>query len=619
MMGMPPHGYPPHQGFGMLPPPRPGFPPGAALLPPPTMVIPAGVPPGPPSIHPPVLAAPVVPLAPAEDPANWTDHAGQDGKTYYHNRVTKVSTYDKPACLRPPPKLASIPPGPPSSLPPCRWKEYTTAEGKTYYSDGNESLWVEPDELKEHKAKQARRDAGEDNEEEGVEVVQHVVPAVALAQQKAAVETIEVMDDGSDDEGKGRREGRESGAAAPKSALAAVVLKATVKQEPPDDDDGKHQTFNTHEEAVAGFKRLLYVKGVSSTAKWADMPKLLSKEAVWSILKTGEKKQAFAEYQTKRMKEEKEEKRARVRKARDSFLKMLVECVEIDSKSRWKAAEELLSEDARFKTTDLSLHDKEDVFNDFITELAKKEKEEKRLNKKAFAALLRKYAGLPRKEGKERAGESEEENEEKEENEEEDGLRLVRGMEWREAQEVLDRRIRGEEERRLRDLVEEVDQRHAYEDVLEELEKQHQMRKRAEREARRKVEEERRGRFRLVLVRLAEEGLLDMRSKWKNLKSVIEQTEEYKIIIGQGGATAAELFEKFVEELKGRYAEDKRKMRDYLPRAGAEVTPEWTEEMYVSEIRKALGDGDEREEEKDEDREVEDEEVGGGGGRSRGD
>eukprot|EP00624_Nannochloropsis_granulata_P002065 evm.model.NODE_19831_length_9805_cov_14.925038.1 len=514
-------------------------------------MMPAGVPAGPPSLPPPILAAPIVPLAPAEDPANWTDHAGQDGKTYYHNRVTKVSTYDKPACLQPPPKPAPVPPGPPSSLPPCRWKEYTSAEGKTYYSDGKESLWVEPDELKKHKAKQARRDAGEDDEEEGVEVVQHVVPAVALAQQKVAVETIEVMDDGSEEEGKGGREGGGSGAAAPKSALAAVVLKATVKQEPPDDDDGRPQTFNTHEEAVAGFKRLLYVKGVSSTAKWADMPKLLCKEAVWGILKTGEKKQAFAEYQTKRMKEEKEEKRARVRKARDSFLKMLAECVEIDSKSRWKAAEELLSEDARFKTTDLSSHDKEDVFNDFITELAKKEKEEKKLNKKAFAALLRKYAGLPRKEGKEGRGESEEEKEEEEETEEEKGARLVRGMEWREAQEVLDMRVRGEEERRLRDLVEEVDQRHAFEDVLEELEKQHQKQKRAEREARRKVEEERRGRFRLVLVRLAEEGLLEMGSKWKSLKPVIEQEEEYKVMIGQGGATAAELFEKFVEELKG--------------------------------------------------------------------
>ena len=38
------------------------------------------------------------------------------------------------------------------------------------------------------------------------------------------------------------------------------------------------------------------------------------------------------------MKDEKEEKRAKVRKARDAFLKMLAECAEIDSKSRWRGA-----------------------------------------------------------------------------------------------------------------------------------------------------------------------------------------------------------------------------------------------------------------------------------------
>lgn len=89
----------------------------------------------------------------------------------------------------------------------------------------------------------------------------------------------------------------------------SASLRAAVKEEPPDDGP---PSFATPEDAVAAFKQMLYDKGVSSTAKWGDVQKSLSKERCWAALKTGEKKQAFAEYQTKRMKEEKEEKRARV-------------------------------------------------------------------------------------------------------------------------------------------------------------------------------------------------------------------------------------------------------------------------------------------------------------------
>lgn len=38
--------------------------------------------------------------------------------------------------------------------------------------------------------------------------------------------------------------------------------------------------------------------------------------------------------------------------------------------------QELLGDDPRFKTTELNEVDKEDIFSDFVTELAKKEKEE---------------------------------------------------------------------------------------------------------------------------------------------------------------------------------------------------------------------------------------------------
>ncbi len=263
--------------------------------------------------------------------------------------------------------------------------------------------------------------------------------------------------------------------AAPKGDGASAG--AMVKEEPPDEPP----------DAVAAFKQLLYDKGVSSTVKWGEVSKQLSKEPLWSALKTGEKKQAFAEYQTKRMKEEREEKRLRARKAKDGFLKLLAETVEIDSKSRWRDAEALLKDDARFRAPDLSEHDKEDIFGEFVTELAKREKEEKAINKQAFLELLKSFAS----EGK-----------------------VTREMAWREAQALLEA-LPGAEERRLLDLVDEVDRRHAFEDLQLELEAAHREKKRREKEERKRLEEERRQAFRARLAALAEEGAVDFDSRWK--------------------------------------------------------------------------------------------------------
>jgi hypothetical protein len=279
----------------------------------------------------------------------------------------------------------------------------------------------------------------------------------------------------TDDEAAGPS-GNGNAAAAAKGG-GAGALAAAVKQEPPDEPA----------DAVTAFKQLLYDKGVSSTVKWGEVSKALAKEPLWGSLKTGEKKQAFAEYQTKRMKEEREEKRLKTRKAKDGFLKLLAETVEIDSKSRWREAQELLKDDARFKAPELSEHDKEDIFGEFVTELAKREKEEKAINKQAFLELLKSFAG----EGK-----------------------ITRETAWREAQALLEE-LPGAEEQRLLDLVDDVDRRHAFEDLQLELEAAHRERKRREKEERKRLEEERRQAFKARLAALEEEGTIDMDSRWK--------------------------------------------------------------------------------------------------------
>lgn len=73
---------------------------------------------------------------PNNEQVNWSSHLSPDGRKYWYNNVTKVSTYDKPFCLKTPEER---------SIPPCKWKEYSSGD-RMYYSDGIQSVWDEPEE-----------------------------------------------------------------------------------------------------------------------------------------------------------------------------------------------------------------------------------------------------------------------------------------------------------------------------------------------------------------------------------------------------------------------------------------------------------------------------------------
>ena len=87
-------------------------------------------------------------------------------------------------------------------------------------------------------------------------------------------------------------------------------------------------------------------------------------------------KHTFSPSQTRTLKLEKEALKSKARKSRDLFLIMLAENTVIDARTRWREACSLLQEDVRFKSVEDS-RDREDLFNDFVSELEKKEKEDR--------------------------------------------------------------------------------------------------------------------------------------------------------------------------------------------------------------------------------------------------
>ena len=130
--------------------------------------------------------------------------------------------------------------------------------------------------------------------------------------------------------------------------------------------------------AARAFKDMLASKGVASKTKYGEMANLHGDDAAFLRLRSpGERKQAFAEYQTQRAKWEREASRKRGREARSGFLRLLAETPEITARLRWAEADEILAAtcDERYTAVGNS-RERAELFADFVGELAKKERAE---------------------------------------------------------------------------------------------------------------------------------------------------------------------------------------------------------------------------------------------------
>ena len=65
-------------------------------------------------------------MASTEVPAEWTKHEAPDGRTYYYNKKTRESKWEKPDILKTGAELL---------LSKCPWKEYTIVRLLYFFSN----------------------------------------------------------------------------------------------------------------------------------------------------------------------------------------------------------------------------------------------------------------------------------------------------------------------------------------------------------------------------------------------------------------------------------------------------------------------------------------------------
>ncbi|XP_041924901.1 pre-mRNA-processing factor 40 homolog A isoform X2 [Alosa sapidissima] len=566
---MPPMGGPPMgQMPGMMPPMMPG------MMMPPRMPAATLQPTGPPGVSPVDSAASsastTTPSATANDSPQddqpkkvWTEHKSLDGKIYFYNTETKQSTWEKPDELKSPAE---------QMLSKCPWKEYKSDTGKPYYynSASKESRWTKPKELEDLEAMiKAEENGTADAAAPGT------TPTVAMpAQPEPAIIAAPVADL----------------EAATVSVTAAVIVEDQMShmmiapameiatetpvnnnEEPPgveapvSNDVNKEERpelvkkvykWNTKEEAKQAFKELLKEKGVSSNASWEQAMKMIINDPRYSALpKLSEKKQAFNAYKVQTEKEEKEEARIKYKESKETFQRFLENHDKMTSTTRYKKAEQMFGEQEVWST--VPERDRLEIYEDVLFYLAKKEKEQaKQLRKRNWEALKNILDNM---------------------------ANVTYRTTWSEAQQYLLDNPTFAEDEELQNMDKE-DALICFEEHIRALEKEEEDEKQKGLLRERRRQRKNREAFQKFLDELHEHGQLHSMSAWMEMYPTISSDIRFSNMLGQPGSTPLDLFKFYVEDLKARYHDEKRIIKDILKDKGFLVEINSTFEDFGSVI-----------------------------------
>ncbi|XP_070210706.1 pre-mRNA-processing factor 40 homolog A-like isoform X2 [Littorina saxatilis] len=529
--GMPPPGGPPPGFMPPMGPPMQGYngPPG---MPPP--VFPPGMPPPmgfPPPMFPGGDMGPGGPGGPAgqEGKSPWGEYKAPDGRTYYYNGVTKKSSWEKPDELKSQTERL---------LSQCPWKEYKSDSGKVYYhnSQTKESCWTKPKELEELEDKITKQ------AEEGASSIpvpgnQSSTPSSAIqAAMEATLASISLPPPPS----------AAHNPAMPSlppttNASARAPTKDRSKSKSPESDEEtpppkKEYHFKNKKEAIEAFKTLLKEKDVPSTASWESAMKLIINDGRYGALRhLNEKKQAFNEYKTQRAKEEKEENRIRAKQAKEDLEQFLLHNDKMNSSVKYWKADNIFGDLEVWKN--VSDRDRRDLFDDVVHLIAKREKEEakalRKRNIKVFSEIL---DSMPN---------------------------LQYCTTWSEAQQMLLDNTRFTEDPDLENMDKE-DALICFEEHIRMLEQEYDDEKERERRRQKRIQRKNRESFLVLLDELHDKGKLNSMSLWMDLYPAVSQDVRFSSMLGQSGSTPLDLFKFYVEDLKARFHDEKKIVKEIL-------------------------------------------------------
>ncbi|PAA52276.1 hypothetical protein BOX15_Mlig027479g3 [Macrostomum lignano] len=516
----------------------------------------------------------------------WAEHTMPDGKTYYYNLVTGKTVWEKPDDLKTEWELI---------MARCPWREFRTDAGKVYYSHSvtNQSVWTKPEELRlaEQQAEMARQRAAAAAAIEPLRQMQHLQqsgppppPTAAVgspaasggggggggssAIEEAMKKTLEsfgvippttdaaASDAGSSASAAGKRGGGK------RRRGGGDMSGADDDSDSSEDSDGsggsgrkkkKNKPQQQQQSKEDVFKELLRDRRVPSSATWETAVRMIQEDPRYQQVKhLQHRRQVFNNYKTQRQKEEKEEQRLKIKKAREDLEQFLLQTAPITSSTKYRTAEKMFV-DLRVWTA-VPERDRRDIFDDAVREIDKREREAQR-------ALQRRNI--------ERFGE------------------ILAGMKemnylttWTEAQQMLSNSASFRSDRELLDMDKE-DALICFQKHVTRLEKEEDDKKEENQLRQRRQERKNREAFVVLLDELHDQGRLTANSLWKDCFRDICRDRRFDQMLCQQGSTPLDLFKFYVDDLKKRFPEEKRIVKEIMKDRAFSICPDTALEDFL--------------------------------------
>ncbi|XP_038608697.1 pre-mRNA-processing factor 40 homolog B [Tachyglossus aculeatus] len=554
---------PPAVPPGMMPPMIPplGGPPPLAQMPGlgppmiPGMLVPPG-PTGPAPVPVPAVTAPGVDTAgsvgagagalgaPPKPP--WSERLPPDGRVYYYGVDSERGPWDVPGARQT--KAELLAQGP--------WREFHSDTGRPYYynTQSRESRWARPPDLDQLEALIQQEEAvgkqpqppAQPEPSPNTAPSPTVSPEPPVHPEPAQPDACEPPD---------QAEPPDDGAQPPEEASSSDSGPRD-DEEPHPEPERPGASWNCKEKAKQAFKELLRDKGVGSTASWEQAMKMVVTDPRYSALpKLSEKKQTFNAYKAQREKEEKEEARLRAKEAKETLQRFLERHSRMTSGTRYRRAEQTFGDLEVWAV--VPERDRKEIYDDVLFFLAKKEKEQaKQLRRRNIQALKRIL----------------------------DGMSSVSfDTTWAEAQQHLLEDPRFTQDRDLQNMDKE-DALICFEEHIRLLEKEEEEERERVRLRERRQQRKNREDFQTFLDELHETGQLHSMSTWMELYPAVSTDVRFANMLGQPGSTPLDLFKFYVEDLKARFHDEKKIIKDVLRDRGFGVEVSTTFEDFAHVI-----------------------------------
>uniref|UniRef100_A0A8C4SEA3 Pre-mRNA processing factor 40 homolog B n=1 Tax=Erpetoichthys calabaricus TaxID=27687 RepID=A0A8C4SEA3_ERPCA len=274
----------------------------------------------------------------------------------------------------------------------CLWTEHKAPDGRTYFynSETKQSTWEKPDDLKSKVElllsqclwKEYKSDTGKpyyynSQTRESRWTRPKELEELEGEHSWKELQIVATLSSKNVAKSSGERAGETEG--------DGDLSKE--EEEEHQDIEKKIITWSTKEEAKQAFKDLLKDKGVPANASWEQAMKMIINDPRYSALpKLSEKKQTFNAYKAQRDKEEKEEARLKAKEAKERLQRYLEQNEKMTSTTRYRKAEHMFGDLEVWSV--VPERDRKEIYDDVLFFLARKEKEEaKHLRKRNIQEL----------------------------------------------------------------------------------------------------------------------------------------------------------------------------------------------------------------------------------------